>query len=62
MVRVKQAMGVFILATAAYYAWVGYGILSARWVDPSDVRAGVEEQLESRLARVARRRPAGGRA
>ena len=47
MVRVKQAMGVFILATAAYYAWVGYGILSARWVDPKDVRAGVEEQLKA---------------
>ena len=47
MVRVKQAMGVFILATAAYYAWVGYGILSARWVDPRDVRAGVEEQLKA---------------
>ena len=47
MVRVKQAMGVFILATAAYYAWVGYGILSARWVDPKDVTAGVEEQLKA---------------
>jgi len=47
MVHVKQAMGVFILATAAYYAWVGYGILSARWVDPKDVRAGVEEQLKA---------------
>jgi thioredoxin:protein disulfide reductase len=47
MVRVKQAMGVFILATAAYYAWIGYGIISARWVDPKDVRAGVEEQLKA---------------
>jgi thioredoxin:protein disulfide reductase len=47
MVRVKQAMGVFILATAAYYAWIGYGIVSARWVDPKDVRAGVEEQLKA---------------
>ncbi len=47
MVRVKQAMGVFILATAAYYAWIGYGIISARWVDPRDVRAGVEEQLKA---------------
>ena len=47
MVRVKQAMGVFILGTAAYYAWVGYGIVSARWVDPRDVRAGVEEQLKA---------------
>jgi cytochrome c biogenesis protein CcdA len=47
MVRVKQAMGVFILGTAAYYAWIGYGIVSARWVDPRDVRAGVEEQLKA---------------
>jgi thiol:disulfide interchange protein DsbD len=47
MVRVKQAMGVFILGTAVYYAWIGYGIVSARWVDPSDVRAGVEEQLKA---------------
>jgi cytochrome c biogenesis protein CcdA/DsbC/DsbD-like thiol-disulfide interchange protein len=47
MVRVKHAMGVFILATAAYYAWLGYGILAARWVDPADVRAGVEAQLKA---------------
>jgi cytochrome c biogenesis protein CcdA/thiol-disulfide isomerase/thioredoxin len=47
MVRVKQAMGVFILATAAYYAWIGYGIISSRWVDPLDVKAGVEEQLKA---------------
>jgi cytochrome c biogenesis protein CcdA len=47
MVRVKQVMGVFILATAAYYAYVGYGILSARWVDPAEVAAGVEEMLEA---------------
>jgi cytochrome c biogenesis protein CcdA len=47
MVRVKQAMGVFILGTAAYYAWIGYGIIAARWVDPRDVRAGVEEQLKA---------------
>jgi thiol:disulfide interchange protein len=40
-------MGVFILGTAAYYAWIGYGIVSARWVDPRDVRAGVEEQLKA---------------
>jgi cytochrome c biogenesis protein CcdA/thiol-disulfide isomerase/thioredoxin len=47
MVRVKQAMGVFILGTAAYYAWIGYGIVSARWVDPREVRAGVEQQLKA---------------
>jgi cytochrome c biogenesis protein CcdA/DsbC/DsbD-like thiol-disulfide interchange protein len=47
MVRVKQAMGVFILGTAAYYAWIAYGIVSQRWVDPRDVQAGVEEQLKA---------------
>jgi thiol:disulfide interchange protein len=47
MVQVKQVMGVFILAMAAYYAYVGYGILSARWVDPTKVAAGVEEMLEA---------------
>jgi thiol:disulfide interchange protein len=47
MVRVKQAMGVFILATAAYYASVAYGILANRWVDPAEVRAGVEEQVKA---------------
>src|SRR5262245_6304908 len=47
MVRVKQAMGVFILGTAVYYAYLGYGILSSRWVDPAVVKAGVEEQLKA---------------
>lgn len=47
MVRVKQVMGVFIFATAAYYAYVGYEIMSSRWVDPASVKAGVEEQLKS---------------
>lgn len=46
MVRVKQALGVFILGTAVYYGYVAYGILSSRWVDPVSVRAGVEEQLK----------------
>jgi thiol:disulfide interchange protein len=47
MVRVKQVMGVFILATAAYYAYVGYGIFASRWVDPRDVQASVDAQLKS---------------
>jgi len=46
MVRVKQAMGVLILATAVYYAYIGYGILANRWVDPATVRASVEEKLK----------------
>ena len=47
MVRVKQAMGVFILAMAGYYAYLGYEILANRSVDPAEVRAGVEEQLKA---------------
>jgi cytochrome c biogenesis protein CcdA len=46
MVRVKQAMGVFILATAAYYGYVAYGIFANRWVDPATVAASVEEKLK----------------
>ena len=47
MVRVKQAMGVFILAMAAYYgytAWLGFDNLR---VDPARVSAGVQEQIEA---------------
>ena len=47
MVRVKQAMGVFILASAAYYGYVAYGIFASRWVDPATVSASVNELLES---------------
>jgi cytochrome c biogenesis protein CcdA len=46
MVRVKQAMGVVILATAAYYAYVAYGIFANRWVDPGAVQASVQEKLK----------------
>lgn len=47
MVRVKQVFGVFILATAAYYGYVAYGLFANRWVDPASVTAGVEEQLKA---------------
>jgi cytochrome c biogenesis protein CcdA/thiol-disulfide isomerase/thioredoxin len=47
MVRVKQVMGVFILATAVYYAFVAYGIFSQRWVNPETVRASAAKMLES---------------
>jgi thiol:disulfide interchange protein len=47
MVRVKQAFGVFILATAAYYGYVAYDIFSSRWVDASAVSASVQEQLKA---------------
>ena len=46
MVRVKQAFGVFILATAAYYGYQAYELFSNRWVDASAVSASVDEQLK----------------
>ena len=46
MVRVKQAFGVFILATASYYGYLAYGLFADRWVDPREVAASVEEKLK----------------
>jgi thiol:disulfide interchange protein len=46
MVRVKQAFGVVILVTAAYYGYVAYDLFSSRWVDPSAVTSSVQEQLK----------------
>ncbi len=46
MVRVKQAFGVLILVTAAYYGYVAYDLFSSRWVDPSAVTSSVQEQLK----------------
>jgi thiol:disulfide interchange protein len=46
MVRVKQVLGAFILATAVYYGYVAYEIISSRWVDPASVKASVEEQIK----------------
>ena len=45
MVRVKQALGVFILATAAYYGYVAYRIVDNRRADPASVNAAVQAQL-----------------
>jgi cytochrome c biogenesis protein CcdA len=47
MVRVKQAFGVFILATALYYGYQAYTLFANRWVDPSAVKASVDAQLKS---------------
>jgi thiol:disulfide interchange protein len=47
MVRIKQVFGVVILATAAYYAYTGYGILSNRWVDPEQVASSVQQKLNA---------------
>jgi thiol:disulfide interchange protein len=46
MVRVKQAFGVFILATAAYYGYLAYGLFANRWVDAADVQSSVAEKLK----------------
>jgi thioredoxin:protein disulfide reductase len=47
MVRVKQAFGVFIIATALYYGYEAYGLFSARWVDADAVKASVAEQVKA---------------
>jgi thiol:disulfide interchange protein DsbD len=47
MVRVKQVFGVMILATAAYYGYLAYGLFADRWVDARDVQSSVEEQLKA---------------
>ena len=47
MVRVKQAFGVFILATAAYYGYESYSLFANRWVDPAAVASSANEQLAS---------------
>jgi thiol:disulfide interchange protein len=47
MVRVKQAFGVFILATAVYYGYEAYSLFANRWVDPTAVAASAEEQLKA---------------
>jgi len=44
-VHVKQAFGIFILATAAYYGYVAYGIFENRLVDAQQVTSSVEEKL-----------------
>ncbi len=61
MVRVKQAFGVIILATAVYYGYLGYTLLADRWVDPSAVTASVEQRNQGGVARIVDRW-SGGRA
>ena len=46
MVRVKQAFGIVILATATYYGYLGYTLFADRWVDPEAVSASVERMIE----------------
>jgi thiol:disulfide interchange protein DsbD len=47
MVRVKQAFGIFILATAAYYGYLAYGLFADRWVDAKEVASSVEEKIKA---------------
>ncbi len=47
MESVKQAFGVIILATAAYYGYETYSIFSNRFVDPTAVASSVEAKLKS---------------
>ena len=46
MVHVKHAFGVFILGTAVYYGYLGYGLIAQRFVDPTEVADSVQELLE----------------
>ncbi|MGE3509243.1 MAG: protein-disulfide reductase DsbD family protein [Vicinamibacterales bacterium] len=47
MVRIKQAFGVLILGTAAYYGYLGYGLFADRWVDRAAVSSSVNEKLSA---------------
>ena len=47
MVRVKQVLGVLILATAAYYGYETYTLFANRWVDPAAVTSSVQEKLKA---------------
>jgi thioredoxin:protein disulfide reductase len=46
MVRVKQAMGVLILLTAAYYGYLAYEIFDNRRVDAGAVSRSVQDKLQ----------------
>jgi thiol:disulfide interchange protein DsbD len=47
MVRVKQAFGVLIFVTAAYYAYQAYTLFDNRRVDAREVASSVEEKLKA---------------
>jgi thiol:disulfide interchange protein len=47
MVRVKQVLGVVILATATYYGYQAYGLFANRWVDPAAVESSVQDMLKA---------------
>ena len=47
MVRIKQVFGVVILATALYYGYEAYSIVSSKWVDAGAVSSSVQEKLKA---------------
>ena len=47
MVRVKQAFGVVIMATALYYGYEAYALFANRFVDATEVASSVEEKVKS---------------
>jgi cytochrome c biogenesis protein CcdA len=47
MVRVKQALGVFIFAMAVYYGYLAYGLFANRFVDPDEVSASAREMIDA---------------
>jgi thiol:disulfide interchange protein DsbD len=47
MVRVKQAFGVLIFVTAAYYGYQAYSLFANRWVDADEVASSVEEKVKA---------------
>ncbi len=47
MVRVKQAFGVIILVTAAYYGYEAYSLFANRFVDATEVQASVQQKLKA---------------
>jgi thiol:disulfide interchange protein DsbD len=47
MIRVKQAFGVVILVTAAYYGYQAYQLFENRRVDAGEVASSVQQKLEA---------------
>ena len=46
MLRVKQVFAVLILVLSGYYGYLGYEIVSSRWVDSNAVAESVQEKIE----------------
>jgi thiol:disulfide interchange protein DsbD len=46
MVKVKYVFGAFILAMAAYYGYLAYGLFANRFVDKAAVEASAQEKMQ----------------